>query len=361
MNLLTQARVNLLAPAVCLGLAACGGSAAPAGVISPSAGASASAQAPAPAAGSARPGGPVVRLASGVSTTASLLVFLAADNGIFAKHGVNVDLQIMNGQAQMQAIVAGESDAVLHAGADLVFTTEAQGSDFKIVYTGVKVDDDYLVTTNDITSVEQIRGKKVGAQSATSGNGQILRRLLAKYGMQEGKDYTTILTGNTGATPGVLAALVAHQVDAAALPPAIVRGALKQGQIHSILDFATRTDLPVGSQVLVLQTKFVQQHPDLVQNMVDSLIESVRTIYQDKPAAEAELKSRFKVDPADLDEEWQRQTQVLAKVPTPDKRDFVDIIAAMPKDVKPLTDAQVDGMLDASFVNDAVKRGLTNY
>lgn len=303
-----------------------------------------------------------MRLAAGVATPSSLFVWLAADNGLFAKNGVNVEVDNMSGSAQMQAIVAGESEAVLHVGADLVFTTEAQGSDLKIVSTHSKVDDDYMIAGNDITAIEQLKGKKIGAQSVTSGNGQTSRRLLAKYGLQEGRDYTTVITGSTGSTPALLAALVAHQIDAAALPPGIARPALKQGQVHLLLDIATRTDLPIGSQVLVFQTKYAQQHPDVVQKMVDSLIQSVRLIYQDKATAQAELKSRFQItDQADLEEEWQRQTQVLAKVPLPAKEDFGDVIAAMPKDVNQLTNTQLDGMIDPSFVNDAVHRGLTNY
>ncbi len=291
-----------------------------------------------------------------------MYVWLAQDRGIFAKNGVNVESVGLSGQAQMQAVVAGEAEGTVHTGADLVFTTQAQGTDMKIVATGSQVDNDLLVAGNDIQSVEQLRGKKVGAQSLTAGNGQTTRRLMAKYGLQDGKDYTLVVTGSAGTSAGALAALVAHQVDAVAVPPALASPAIKQGQVHLLVDLAARSDLPIGSNVFALKTGYVQQHPDIVQKVVDSLIESVRLINQDKGAAEAELKTRFKLDDqAALDEEWQRQVEVLAKTPLPRKEDFGDVIAAMPKDIKPLTDAQLDAMLDPTFVNDAVKRGLTKF
>jgi NitT/TauT family transport system substrate-binding protein len=310
----------------------------------------------------AKASGLTLRLATGTSSPTTMFGYLAADKGLYAKNGVKVDLQTMSGQAQMQAVVAGESEANLHVGSDLVFATEAQGQDLRIVATYSKVDENVLLSRNDITAVEQLKGKKLGSQTLTSSNGAIARRLLAKYGLQDGKDYTSVVTGSAGGNAGALAALVSGQVDAVGVPAGVATKALQQGQVHVLVDFATRTDLPSGTQVLVFPAKYVQQHPDAVQGVVDALIESVRTINQDKAAAESVLRSRFKMtDQAELDEELQRQVRLLAKVPLPVTDDFPEAITSLPKDVKPLTEAQFKGMMDPTFVNDAVKRGLTNY
>ena len=291
-----------------------------------------------------------------------MFVYLAADKGIFARNGVNMQVETMSGLAQMQSVVAGKADGTLHVGADLIFATEAQGTDLKVAATFSKLDDDLLLAGPKITSVEQLRGKKLGSQTLTSANGQIARRHLSKYGLTDGKDYTTVATGSQGGNSGALAALISQQVDAVAVPAAVASKALKQGQVHVLVDLATRTDLPSGTQVLVFPAEYVKQHGDAVQKTVDSLIESVRLINQDKSTAEAELKTRFKItDQEDLDAEWQRQTQVLAKVPLPVASDFPDAIAALPKDVKPLTQAQIDAMMDDSFVKNAEQRGLTKF
>lgn len=376
-----------------VGLTACGGSAAPASspaaapssavakpasaaasaAAKPASGAASAAAKPASGAASAaakpsasaaaKPSGPLLKIATGTGSPTSMFAYLADSAGLYAKNGLNVQTQTASGQAQMDTVIAGEATGTMHAGADLVFTSEASGQiDLQIVFTGSRRDDDLLLTSNDITSVEQLKGKKVGMQSTTSVNGQMVRRLLAKYNLQEGKDYQVVLTGTTGSTAGALAALLSHAIDATAVSQATAAPAIKQGQVHSLVDIATRDDLPTGSQVMVFPTKFVQANPDAVQKVVDSLIEAIHLAYTDKAASEGVLKTVYKItDQGELDDAWARAKQVLTKDPTPNRDDFADVIANMPKDVKPLTDTQINGMIDPKFVKDAISRGLTNF
>jgi NitT/TauT family transport system substrate-binding protein len=328
-----------------------------------SAGASAAAKPSASAAAAPKPSGPLLKIATGVGSPTSMFAYLASDAGIYAKNGVNVETQTAAGQTQMDAVIAGEATGTMHAGADLVFTSEASGQvDLQIVFTGSRLDDDLLLAKPEITSVEQLKGKKVGMQSTTSVNGQMARRLLAKYGLQEGKDYQVILTGTQGSTAGALAALVSGAVDATAVSESLAAPAIKQGQIHTLVDIATRTDLPTGSQVMVFPTKFVQSNPDAVQKVVDSLIDAIHMVYTDKAAAEAVLRTHYKIsDQQQLDDAWARAKQVLSKDPTPKREDFAEVISNLPKDVKPLSDDTIDGMLNQKFAKDAISRGLTNY
>jgi NitT/TauT family transport system substrate-binding protein len=361
-----------LAGATLLVLAACGGTASPASgtaaspATSTAAAGSAAAAKPAAASAAAKPSAAAkaetFRLATGSTTPSTMFVWLAQDTGVFAKNGVDVKTEGMTGQVQMDSVISGDAEGTVHTGADLVFTSEAQGADLRVVLTGSAVDNDLLVAGPEIKTVQDLKGKKVAEQSLTSGNGQMMNRLLTKEGLQAGKDYQVVVTGSASQTSGVLAAVLAHQVDATAVPPAVAAESIKQGKIHVLVDLAKRSDLPTGSQVFALQTKYVQQHHDTVQKVVDSLITSVRTIKTDKAAAEDELKKRYKLtEQGPLDEEYQRQTEVLAKDPTPKKEQFQDVIAAFPKDIKPLSDDQINTILDTSFVEDAMKRGLTNY
>src|SRR5205823_8833216 len=124
--------------------------------------------------------------------------------------------------------ISGDAEGTVHTGADLVFTSQAQGTDLRVVMTGSTVDNDLLVAGPEIKTIQDLKGKKVAAQSITSGNGQMMKRLLAKEGLQQGKDYEVVVTGSASQTSGVLAALLAHQVDATAVPPTVANAAIKQ-------------------------------------------------------------------------------------------------------------------------------------
>src|SRR5207245_169411 len=107
----------------------------------------------------AKPSGPAIKIVTGTGSPTSLFAYLATDAGIYAKNGVNVETQTASGQAQMDTVIAGEANGTMHAGADLVFTSEASGqTDLKIVFTGSRLDDDLLLASNDITSVEGLKG-----------------------------------------------------------------------------------------------------------------------------------------------------------------------------------------------------------
>jgi ABC-type nitrate/sulfonate/bicarbonate transport system substrate-binding protein len=198
-------------------------------------------------------------------------------------------------------------------------------------------------------------------QSTTTGASRLVIRMLQKEGLEANKDYQIVLTGNQGQVSGVLAAIQAGVADAAAVTPAIARAALKAGQVHILLDLASRTDIPTGSNVFAMTQATIDKRAGDVQKIVDSWMEAEEAISKDKPGAEKVIKKYYKIDdPAALDEEWQRHLQTTSKIPMPAKEQFADIVAAMPKD-QPLTDAQFSAMIEPRFVQDAVSRGLGKW
>jgi NitT/TauT family transport system substrate-binding protein len=346
--------LGVVALGAALAISACGGtSAAPAGSPSTSSSAAVS-----PAASAALA---PFRLAINGTTPVDVFAWIALDQGIFAKHGLKVDLQGMNGSASMQALIAGDIDSAVHS-PPLVLAAQANNADMKVVAVMSPVYDHVMVVSNDITSPDQLRGKKVGAPSLTAPEAASLKRVLAKSGLQQGKDYTLVETGNSGGQSGVVAALATHQIDGIATQLEVARQALDQGGFHILFDLATMPDLVAANEVVALKGSYVQANPARVQALVDSMIESIRFMHENKAATEDAFRKHYKLDnQQDLDDRYDRELQVTAKKPTPTKDEFADVAAAMPKDAKAVTDDQMAAMLDTRFVDDAVKRGLTNF
>jgi NitT/TauT family transport system substrate-binding protein len=357
-------RFSALALVAIFLLSACGGTSAlpsNASVAATGSGTSGSAQpvASSPLAAANAP----LKLGANATSVDSTFVFLTQSAGIFAKNGLSVDIEGMNGSASMNALVGGDLDAVLHSGTQLIVAGIANGSPLKIVAVISNVYNAILVAPTDITSLDQLRGKKVGAPSGTSVQSQGVRHALANLGLTAGKDYQLIETGTNGGVPGTMAALLARQVDAAGLDDQFSAKAVAQGGYHVLLDLADPSvKVSTAAQTLTFRTQFIDQHPDVVQKTVDSLMEGVRYMKEHKAESEALMKSRSKIDDqASLDQSYDRQVELLAKAPVPQKDQFTDIIATLPKDTPSVTDAMLNTFLDTKYVDDAVNRGLANY
>ncbi len=328
----------------------------------PAAGASGSTPASASANASGAASGAVFSITSTNQSPSNLFMYYALDKGIFARNGVRVEMPTMSGQAQMETVIAGHADSTLKTGVDLVFNSEAATHlGLRIVATGSTVSDSYILTRKDITSLSQLRGKKFAMQSTTTGASQQVIRLLKNEGLEANKDYQIVLTGNQGQIAGVVASIQAGVADAAAAPPAAARAALQGGQIHVLQDMATRTDLPYGSNAFAMTQATIDKRGGDVQKIVDGWMQAEEAIAKDKAGAQELIKKYYKIDDqAALDEEYQRHLETTAKIPMPAKEQYVDIVAAMPKD-HPLSDAEFSAMIEPRFVQDAVNRGLGKW
>ena len=325
-----------------------------------------SASTPAKPVASTRPSAsapPKVTLRSAVNGTQPTAGYLwvIQDAGIFEQHGVHVDFTTMNGAAAIAAMVSGGIDFGVHAGAQLPLTAFAQGTPLKLVAANEDVFDLKFIAPNSVTSFDQLRGKKIGAQSFSSLNAGAERKLLSEHGLQVDKDYQLIETGSSGSDAGIAAQMASHNIDAAAFTAAFASQLLAQGGYHELADLA-QTDIHVASEVLAFPASYVQQHPDVVQRTVDAMIDGIHYFKTHEPDAITAYKTHYQLDDqAAMDALWQRQSQVLSKTPTINKADLADLISQLPSDTPTVTDDKLNQLVDDSFVEDATKRGLTNY
>jgi ABC-type nitrate/sulfonate/bicarbonate transport system substrate-binding protein len=332
-------------------LSACGGGtpqAVPANAASP--------------AGSAA-GGNVVKFGANNTSLDSTLYFLMQSAGIYARHGLTVQLVPAAGAASLDSLIAGETDGIAIGGPQTVLLAIQNGAPLQLVAAPSHLYNIEIVTPNSITSLAQLKGKRAGAQSQTAINAQGMRRALDDAGLQAGRDYEFVVTGASGSAGGVLAALVANQIEAAPLDDFNARKAAQQGNFHVLLDLASpEAHIDAAFSVVTFRKAFIQQHPDLVQKMIDSIVDGVRYMREHKPETIAALKSRAGLDdPALLEATYDRQLHLLAKAPSISKDFLADAVRYVPKGAPPLTDELVAGALEPRFVDDAVRRGLANY
>jgi len=155
-------------------LAACGGT-------SPAGGA---AGAPGPA--RAQPGKTKLTLALPADDASAVPIRIAQDLGFFAKHGVEVDANIVSAAAAAQALTSGSVD--MYQGGTTPITADLAGAD--LIYVAATIDKSTLtlIGSKDVTTFEGLRGKSV-ATTSPGAFGEIALKLSAKkYGLEVGKD-----------------------------------------------------------------------------------------------------------------------------------------------------------------------------
>jgi ABC-type nitrate/sulfonate/bicarbonate transport system substrate-binding protein len=128
-------------------------------------------------------------------------IFVAQENGYFARENLAVDLQATAGSAaQMSDFAAGRCDIVMTAFDNIVAYVEGDGEapigsqpDF---FAFLGSDDSFLslVAAAGISATADLRGRSVSVDAATTGYAFVLFDMLARAGVNQG-DYTVAKVG----------------------------------------------------------------------------------------------------------------------------------------------------------------------
>ena len=328
---------------IALVLSACGGGPAAAPSPSPSGGASAS---PAPT---------KIKASYGNVTPANIAPFFAKEMGIFAKHGLDVDLVLIDGGApSAAALIAGQVSFANFGGTETM-SGVAAGSDMVAVALFVPVTPWQLLAKSDYQQPSDLKGKVVGVASK-GGSSEVATDLsLQRLGLDPNKDVTkqafnsvanltrAMIGGAAYAGPG-------HPPDTVLL--------LKSG-FKVVVDLA-KEKIPATDNCTIVRRSYLQANRQTVQAYIDSEIEAIAAAKRDKPGTVKIMGKLLNLD----DQEALGQaydfyvTQIMPIYPHVDAAAFnytKETLAATNAAVKTL---DVTKAIDDSFVADAEKRGV---
>src|SRR5690242_2452884 len=128
-------------------------------------------------------------------------IFVAQENGYFAREDLAVELQATTGSvAQMTDFAAGRCDIVMTAFDNIVAYVEGEGEapigaqpEF-FAFLGSDNSFLNLAAAPGISTVTELRGRAVSVDAATTGYAFVLFELLARAGLKQG-DYTIAKVG----------------------------------------------------------------------------------------------------------------------------------------------------------------------
>ena len=124
----------------------------------------------------------------------NLPVTLGLARGIFARHGLNLDVTYTRGsQMVSDALLGGERDLGVMAADDVVYEVERRGADL-FVFMGLHGGILTLMTRPGVNSAGQLAGGRLGVDDPASGFALVAHKILADLGLAQER-YTTVASG----------------------------------------------------------------------------------------------------------------------------------------------------------------------
>jgi ABC-type nitrate/sulfonate/bicarbonate transport system substrate-binding protein len=283
-----------------------------------------------------------------------LPLLLAADQGIYKKHGLDPELVLLAGATGMSALLSGQVQIAQIGGSEVV-SAEAGGSDLVLSGNLGSVSSYVFIVTPEIQTLDDLKGKQVGISSVGGSADIATRTSMRHFGLDPDKDITITAMGSlqnrtAGLRNGAIQAAPANPPDAILLE--------REG-FHVLFNIAD-LGIPTANATIVAQREWVNQHKEVFQAYNDSVVEAIALAKAKPEIGLPALKAFLQSD----DDELMRQTydfwmnSVLKEPPALAPEQFDDTLAALAPNNPKVKDVDVRSMIDTSYVQNAVDKGL---
>ncbi|MES0884515.1 aliphatic sulfonate ABC transporter substrate-binding protein [Roseibium sp. SCP14] len=215
---------------------------------------------------------------------------IATENGLWEKHGIDAELKVFtNGPIQVQALGAGSLDfAYLGAGALWLPATGKA----KVIAVNALGLSDRVISQSGISSVAELKGKKVGVPEGTSGD-MLLRLALDKAGLSIDDIEAVKMDPST-----VVAAMASKQIDAAGIWYPFVE--IVRKQVPDLVELAGNDEFfPEISfpSVFVVRNEFAGNEDTVMK--VNAVIKEALDFRHANPDQAVEITAKFLGVPVD--------------------------------------------------------------
>jgi NitT/TauT family transport system substrate-binding protein len=290
-------------------LAACGSASAPSAASANSSPASV-----APASASATANLIPIKAAWNTITANQSPAWIAQDKGLFARQGLNVDLGFIQGSvAALPALAAGEV-SMLQTTPVAAVQAKIKGVDTVVLGDHIPFINQRLVAVPSIKSIQDLKGKVIGATKPGASDDFTLALVLKKEGLDPKKDVQVTYLNDV---PGQVTALSKGLVQAIVVSPPSNLTAEQAGG-HEILNFYD-LKIPYPGDGVASTRAYVSSHHDVVVKFLAAYVEAIAYIKANPDDAKQVIAKYTKQDDkAALDATYQALVQVLPDKPVPD-------------------------------------------
>jgi NitT/TauT family transport system substrate-binding protein len=221
-----------------------------------------------------------LRVSSATKTLGYGPLWVASKMGFFDRQGLDVELVVIRASDVGIQALAGDSLEIAGSASDAPIAAVEKGLDLVIVGGIINGLTQSIMAAKKFKTYADLRGATFGAISLTSGVTFALRQVLKVKGLEYPRDYKLLVIGGT---PQTYAALVAGQIDAAALSLPVNYAAEEQG-FNEIGRFV---DVIPNYQLAALSAKraWAEKNRPVLVRVMKAMAQTMRWMHQNKEAA----------------------------------------------------------------------------
>jgi len=276
----------------------------------------------------------------------SLSLWVARESGIFARNGLDVDLQYIASSNAFAALLAGQVQASAGGGSEVISGT-ANGADVVVVANLMPIYPYFMEAPAGIQKPTDLKGQSIAITNPGATFDIASRVALKKVGL----DPTDVQFIKTGSVVNVQSALMSGQVQGglAQVPDTLK---LEAAGLHPIIDMST-LQAPAAGTVVSMQRAYVDANKDLTQKIVDSIVQAYAIEKEDRSTTVKVLKQYLKSeDDAAMGATYD---YFVAKAPptVPRPEQFMDAFAVLAEQDQRINSVDLAKMIDASYFQKA--------
>jgi ABC-type nitrate/sulfonate/bicarbonate transport system substrate-binding protein len=208
----------------------------------------------------------------------SIFAYVAQEEGLYKKYGIDVDLRPMNsGVGAARAVVSGDVDVSMSPTPPVAVMVSNAGVPLKVV-SGMEINDWMLGSMDpSLNTCESVKGEAVGVDSPRGARWIQLANMIRPCKLRPDKDVKTVnLSSN------VAAAMISGQINFGVLHsddiPLIER---ESGKKVTIVARVEETSPGSHYAVLVSNKKFIAEQRDTLVRMAAAHIEAMNMLYDE--------------------------------------------------------------------------------
>jgi NitT/TauT family transport system substrate-binding protein len=189
---------------------------------------------------------------------------IAQDRGYLKEEGIDLKLVYMQNAPGLQALTAGNVQ-FSGSGSSALVAISKGGAPFKTVIAANDQVLQWVVVRPNISSIKELKGKKVGTTGVASIAAFMFRNIMGKYGMDGNKDVVFVDPGPVNRLPSLLSGAV----DAAILSPEERYAAIDQGMKDLIF---------IGKEVrnswgtIATSDRFIKEQPKVMAGFARAIV-----------------------------------------------------------------------------------------
>jgi NitT/TauT family transport system substrate-binding protein len=302
------------------------------------------------------PGGAQQTVIVGTPGPAVTLVhsFIAKEAGLFHKHGLDARIVVFEGGSLLaQAALAGEVKISMNSGS-VTMASRSQGADSIIVAAYVNTLPYSVVAAKGLTQWEQLKGKRIAISRFGSSTDTAVRLVLARFGLDAGKDVTIV---QAGSQPTRFQALVGGSIEATIISPPFNVTAQKQG--YPILANIAELAIPYPQEIIETTDTFIRENPQVVKNFLKAFAEGIHYAVTRKEDTKKIMAKYLKVrDPEILESTYQSYLQATDRKLYPNMDGMRTALEEVAKRVSAAKNRKPQEFVNTRFLDELEKEGF---